>query len=417
MMPEEWGLAGELEAAHWASLWGLPDLVYKAELTRNREPGDALLVNGLEGLIVQVKTRKGYGIDDAPEQITRWIDRKVKKAYKQFTGSRRMLTENDDIRGISLRDGLKRHFPRNIHWKGVVILVVKDDYLPQDIYPCGHKDIVAMTIQDWMQLCKSTRSVHGVITYVNRVTRDTPRMLEDICTGNINGTLPSYYDWDKWGELVKQESDIRETIDGLVVPLGEEYHRFLTFSNMDVREATKNGTLPFFRPPHPDISVECERRVDKVFEWIHADLSAMNGLKIRAPLGKLNIDRKTRYCREAIELLDKLPLSVKMILGSKMERIQEEAAKRRTGACDIIGLGPYPGHIIYVADSISNWSTGILDPEQRMITLAIDMFEALCLPDATDEPVLLLADIYNGRRKNIDRVCAFIGIPQRNLAF
>lgn len=408
-MTEDWGSAGEYEATYWASIWGLPDLVYETDVIENREPGDSLLASGEEGLIVQVKTRQGHGTHDTPEKLARWINREVKKANRQFLGSRRMLTQHEGIRGKSLRDGFERAFPKEMHWKGVIILVVKDDHVPENVYPLTDKDVLVLTIQDWMHLCKATRSVYGVITYVDRVTRDVPRMLEDACKGMNRRDLPSYIKWHEWGELAKQDGEISSIIDGLVVPLGQEYERFRTFSDMDVREAAKHGKFPFFRPPHLEISEVDSGKIEKVMEWIHGDLSSMSGLRMRSLFGQPHISRGTSHCRAAIELLDKLPLSMKILFGARMEFIQKEATRTRKGAADVISPSLWPGYIFYVADNTANWTTGILDPEQRMLVLAIDFFEGLCVPDSIDDPVLLLADIYNSHKRRAERVCTFIG--------
>lgn len=87
------GEAAEEATQDSAALWGLPDFVFRPALLRlgsgTRELGDAVLVVGDLGVVVQVKSREKPSGD--PDKERRWLSRQSAKALAQARGTIRQL--------------------------------------------------------------------------------------------------------------------------------------------------------------------------------------------------------------------------------------------------------------------------------------------------------------------------------------
>jgi hypothetical protein len=104
------GAAAE-EAAHdAASAGGLPDFVFPASTERvssgNGELGDALIIIGRQGVVVQVKSRDAASMT-VEHRERRWVDKQVSKALRQARGTVRLLCSRPfdlvKARGLSIR--------------------------------------------------------------------------------------------------------------------------------------------------------------------------------------------------------------------------------------------------------------------------------------------------------------------------
>jgi hypothetical protein len=76
------GRAAEVATQDAAAVWGMPDFVYRPEMQRvgsgTRELGDAIVIVGDVGVVVQVKSRESPSRD--AEKEARWIHKKVRRA-------------------------------------------------------------------------------------------------------------------------------------------------------------------------------------------------------------------------------------------------------------------------------------------------------------------------------------------------
>jgi len=188
---ESHGVATEKHVREVAATLGLSDFVYRAQLVQkgggNREPGDAILfANGL-GAIVQVKSREpAAAAADSPERVQRWIDKHGAKAVKQAHGTRRELCRLRDLGASPLALPVRAaHLPEDQQrlaglplamdtiesWPTIIVL---DHPLVGDAVSPLPNDVFWITLPDWAELHRATRSTTGLLTYVTRVIAADP---------------------------------------------------------------------------------------------------------------------------------------------------------------------------------------------------------------------------------------------------
>jgi hypothetical protein len=88
------GAAAEEATRSAAAYWGLPDFVFRPTMqvrgARNRELGDAIVVVGNRGAVVEVKARDTPAAP-SPHRERAWIDKTVATGTKQARGTIRAL--------------------------------------------------------------------------------------------------------------------------------------------------------------------------------------------------------------------------------------------------------------------------------------------------------------------------------------
>lgn len=200
---EEWvrTLAGGL---------GVPDFVYRPQMVAtgsgSREIGDALLVAGEDGLVVQVKSRDpvaGRGDDDS--RAEGWARKEGRRGRRQGLGTRRRISRGD-VSVTSVR-GHARKLPNAEDWPIVVIL--RHPANPSVDFS-SFPDTLFLSDSDWLGLHAMVRSTMGVISYVRRA-------------------LDS----------------------GVQVPLGRESDRYRKIADADVRWSSLSSTSVPVLPPEP----------------------------------------------------------------------------------------------------------------------------------------------------------------------
>lgn len=168
------GSAAEQATQDAATLWGLPDFVYRADLRRvgsgSRELGDRILLVGGQGIVVQVKCRAAISGDAEKER--RWAEKQITKAIAQANGTIRALRmeaarlTNARGRRITVDAGSRR-------WLSVV--VVDHASVPSGIVPnttAAHVPCVVLTRRDWTFLFDQLKSTHAVGAYLERVAAE-----------------------------------------------------------------------------------------------------------------------------------------------------------------------------------------------------------------------------------------------------
>ncbi|MGI8722799.1 MAG: hypothetical protein ACR2JG_11290 [Geodermatophilaceae bacterium] len=178
---ERQGTAAEDAAIEAASMWGLPDFVFRprviAKGSGRRELGDATIITGSKAVAVQVKSREGRPKDDAGE--ARWLTKKALEGARQAGGTVRMLRRAP----VELVNGRGRtitcHGDR-LTWIGVVILDHPSP--PEDVsaptFSVGIP-VIAVLRRDWDFLFDHLRSVSAVIDYLHRVVDAPPVPIGD----------------------------------------------------------------------------------------------------------------------------------------------------------------------------------------------------------------------------------------------
>jgi hypothetical protein len=165
------GTAAEDAAIDAASMWGLPDFVFRPRVISKgraqRELGDATIITGAKALAVQVKSREGAVKDTNRE--AQWLTKKAIGGARQAAGTVRTLraspAELTNGRGRTVTcDGDR------LAWVGVVVL--DHPNAPEDISPPKFDvgiPVVAMLRRDWDFLFDQLRSVSAVVDYLHRV--------------------------------------------------------------------------------------------------------------------------------------------------------------------------------------------------------------------------------------------------------
>jgi hypothetical protein len=169
-LTKEQGKAAEDATHSAASLWGMPDFVFKPEVlavgSGVRELGDGILVLGDLGLVLQVKCRDNPG--DKTDREKHWIAKHTAKALRQGRGTIRNLTAaSHTLTNMRSREveisGAERQ------WVTVVIL---DHERPPDnvTFPGSQiQDAGVLLRRDWEFLFDQLKSTHAVAAYLRRV--------------------------------------------------------------------------------------------------------------------------------------------------------------------------------------------------------------------------------------------------------
>jgi hypothetical protein len=166
------GAGAEKATRTSAAIWGLPDFVFRSVVTATgsgvRERGDALLVVGGLGAVVQVKARAVEPHDDAAER--RWLNKVIAKAAKQAAGTVRSVRRgpctltNERGRDLLL-DGPE------IDWQPVVVV---DHPSPPGGYVPDAGEALVLLRRDWDFLFEQLKSTDQVLRYVKRVRDGEP---------------------------------------------------------------------------------------------------------------------------------------------------------------------------------------------------------------------------------------------------
>jgi hypothetical protein len=166
------GYAAELATHDAATIWGLPDFVFRPAEPRtgpgSRELGDGLLIVGELGLVLQVKSREHPSGD--PSREAKWLAKKSAQALRQGSGTIRRLRMapqklmNRRGRTIEL-DG------RQMRWLTVVVLDHEDP--PSGTTRPADPTSVVMLRRDWQFLFDQLKSTHAVADYCRRVAGES----------------------------------------------------------------------------------------------------------------------------------------------------------------------------------------------------------------------------------------------------
>lgn len=168
------GAAAEDATIDAASMWGLPDFVFRpqiiAKASGQRELGDATIITGSKAVAVQVKSREGEPKDDDAEG--RWLTKKAIQGARQAAGTVRALRASPAELANERGRTVTCHGDQ-LTWMGVVIL---DHAAPPEGVPAPAFDVgipvVAMLRRDWDFLFDHLRSVSAVVDYLHRITNE-----------------------------------------------------------------------------------------------------------------------------------------------------------------------------------------------------------------------------------------------------
>jgi hypothetical protein len=167
-MDEPQGDAAETAARDAVALWGLPDFVYRPSLRKlasgSRELGDAVVIVGGQGLVVQVKSRV-----DATEHPTRernWLTKKAAEACRQAKGTIRQL-RRESAQFVNARGRTLDVDGNALPWLSVVVLDHPE--VPDDVVADAPEDTVVLLRRDWEWLFEHLKSTHLVVQYLRRV--------------------------------------------------------------------------------------------------------------------------------------------------------------------------------------------------------------------------------------------------------
>lgn len=133
-----------------------------------RELGDALLLHGAKGVVVQVKSRNGDPSDVRREE--RWIMKAAEKAARQAAGTVRSLRSApatlENLRGRPIEiDGS--------HYEWVGVVVIDHPSPPTGLVlnpPASDLSVLVLARRDWEFLFDQLRSTYAVIQYIHRVS-------------------------------------------------------------------------------------------------------------------------------------------------------------------------------------------------------------------------------------------------------
>jgi hypothetical protein len=176
------GKAAEDATRGAASVWGLPDFVYRAAVvpkqTGSREVGDGLLIVGDLAIVVQVKTRDAVTTDEEKER--RWLEKHTSKGLRQAYGTIRHLRQTK----VPLTNGRGRSSEvdgRALRW--IAVVVVEHSRAPEDVVipvnDTPHPSVVLLR-RDWEFLFDQLKSSHAVSRYLERVAGESIALGEEI---------------------------------------------------------------------------------------------------------------------------------------------------------------------------------------------------------------------------------------------
>ncbi len=170
----ERGGAAEDATRGAAAFWGLPDFVFRPTLrlrgSGSRELGDAIVVVGDRAACVQVKARKAPSDDEAKERS--WLDKKIREAARQATGTIRVLTAGGTTSLVNERGRTVAIDAAEKTWLKVVVVDHPGiaGYVPPAV-------AVALLRRDWEFLFVQLKSTYAVLEYIQRVTPESPIVL------------------------------------------------------------------------------------------------------------------------------------------------------------------------------------------------------------------------------------------------
>lgn len=176
------GDAAEGATRDAASLWGLPDFVYRpTQLTvgsGSRELGDGTLIIGDRGAVIQVKARDREPENDERERA--WLTKQVATGLRQAHGSIRNFRRGP----VEMTNGRGRTLTVNgadIRWSAVV--VVEHPAVPEGITAAVEKQpnpSVVLLRRDWEFLFEQLKSTNAVVQYIERVAGDPIELGEEV---------------------------------------------------------------------------------------------------------------------------------------------------------------------------------------------------------------------------------------------
>jgi len=260
-------------ARRGAAVLGVPDFVYypekqlRGQTGGNREVGDALLVAGGAGLIVQSKSRLDESAaSETSARAEQWCRKHARKGQSQAAGTRRTI-KRGNVYATSLR-GYRRLLPQFARWVGVVI--IDQPNVSAIEFPVS-TDTLYITLDDWLQLHFMIRSTAGIIDYVERAL------------------------------------DSKVT-----VALGDESDRFVALARADLEACTTLSQFPILYAGQ--LSGEEERSVAAVDRLVECVADPAN--RGFDPESYLDI----------VEQLDRIPIVGRARLGSKIRRTSSGVA-------------------------------------------------------------------------------------------
>jgi hypothetical protein len=165
---EPQGDAAETAARDAVAVWGLPDFVYRPSLRKlgsgSRELGDAVVIVGNQGLVVQVKSRVDATEDAARERS--WLAKKAAEACRQAKGTVRQL-RRESAQFVNARGRALNVDGNALRWLNVVVLDHPE--APDGVVPDTPGDTVVLLRRDWEWLFEHLKSTHLVAQYLRRV--------------------------------------------------------------------------------------------------------------------------------------------------------------------------------------------------------------------------------------------------------
>ncbi|MEU7219709.1 YecA family protein [Nocardia iowensis] len=187
----------EIRVRHIAAMLGVPEFVYGQPLVHKgaavREVGDGILLCGVSGAIIQVKSRsRNEGRIDSPEQANRWILKHIERAVRQGRGSKRTIEAHrragnplavTPVRAMTISASTR--FDSEVlltedctHWPTIV--VVDHPKNPQVNVP-EYPDAFCISLNDWRRLNEHLRSINFLLRYI--LTALSGRPAKDVRIG------------------------------------------------------------------------------------------------------------------------------------------------------------------------------------------------------------------------------------------
>jgi hypothetical protein len=169
------GYAAEAAVHDAASVWGLPDFVYRGHTRElgsgTRELGDGIVIVRDLGVVVQVKSREHAS--PSPEKERSWLEKQTAQALRQGAGTVRQLQRGEveltNLRGASVAVDAAAH-----RWVIVVVLDHPDP--PVEVAPPldgVRQPAVVLLRRDWEFLFDQLKSTHAVAAYLDRVADES----------------------------------------------------------------------------------------------------------------------------------------------------------------------------------------------------------------------------------------------------
>ncbi|ACZ83212.1 SEC-C domain-containing protein [Streptosporangium roseum] len=185
MSAETAGDKAEKRAQEVAAHLGIADFVYGQPLVRKgkgwREVGDGLLVIGDRGAILQVKSREpAPGLRDSKDKAERVVRKYIEAAIKQGYGSKRTIQLHlasgkplsaTPVRALDFPSVHSSIFALKLsrsceQWPIIVIVDHPRNPIFSLSVPPG---VFCISLLDWEQLHEHTRSVSGILRYIDLV--------------------------------------------------------------------------------------------------------------------------------------------------------------------------------------------------------------------------------------------------------